>query len=150
MIRILLADDHAIVRDGIKQLFALVDDVGVVAEAVHGGEVMESLRQGDIDLLLLDMTMPGICGDDLIARVRSQHANLPILVFSMHNEPQIVQRALTAGANGYITKDSDPQTLFAAVHKVASGGRFVDSAIAEQSAFAIGGPSATVGHGLTE
>lgn len=146
MIRVMLADDHAIVREGIKQLLSLVDDVDVVAEAVDGGDVMESLRGGGIDLLLLDMTMPGICGDDLIARVRAQYANLPILILSMHNESQIAHRALKAGANGYITKDSDPHTLLAAIRKVALGGRCIDSAIAEQIAFAISGPSATVGH----
>lgn len=135
MIRILLADDHAIMREGLKQLFALVPDLQVVAEATHGGLVLDALRQGGIDLLLLDMTMPGICGEDLIIRIRSHHPHLSLLVLSMHNEPQIARRALRAGANGYVTKDRDPETLLAAIRKVAAGGRFIDPGLAEQMAF---------------
>ena len=125
-LRILLADDHRIMREGLGQLFALMPDIEVVAEATSGAEVLEHLRQATVDLLLMDMSMPGISGNDLITRVRSHHPALPILVLSMHEEPQIAQRALKAGANGYLTKDQDSQTLLAAVRKVAGGGRFID------------------------
>ncbi|HEX8963707.1 MAG TPA: response regulator transcription factor [Rhodocyclaceae bacterium] len=139
MIRLMIADDHAIMRGGLKQLFALVADIEVVAEATNGAGALEQLRQGGVDLLLLDMTMPGASGEDLVARIRAHHPNLAILVLSMHNEVQIAQRALKAGANGYITKDRDPETLLAAIRKVAAGGRFLDSHIAEQMAFEASG-----------
>ena len=135
MIRLLMADDHGIVREGLKQLFNLIVDIEVAGEAVNGGQVLDAVRKGEFDLLLLDMTMPGINGVELIGRIRSQQPKLPILVLSMHNEPQIVKRALKAGADGYLTKDSDPERLIAAIRKVAGGGRYIDSAVAEQMAF---------------
>lgn len=146
MIRILLADDHAIMREGLKQLFAIVEDIKVVAEATQGGTVLDSLRQQSVDLVLLDMTMPGICGEDLIARIRSRYPELPILVLSMHNELQIARRALKAGANGYVTKDQEPETLLAAIRKVATGGRFIDPALAEQMVFETSGGAREKNH----
>lgn len=139
MIRLMLVDDHAIMREGLKQLFSLVGDINVVAEATNGALALERLRQGGIDLLLLDMTMPGVSGEDLVARVRSRHPELPILILSMHNEPQIAQRALRAGANGYVTKDREPEILLTAVRRVAGGGRFLDPHLAEQLAFGASG-----------
>jgi DNA-binding NarL/FixJ family response regulator len=146
MIRLLIADDHTLMREGLKQLFAMLADIELVGEAVNGAQVQEQLRQGGIDLLLLDMSMPGICGDDLIARIRSQYPELPVLVLSMHNEPQIAVRALKAGANGYLTKDGDPDTLLAAVRRVAGGGRFIDPSLAESMAFASDGQSDRLRH----
>jgi DNA-binding NarL/FixJ family response regulator len=139
MIRVLIADDHGIVREGLKQLFSLGTDIVVAAEAVTGGQVLDALRAGGIDLILLDLTMPGISGVNLIARLHAHDNCPPILVLSMHNELQIARRALTEGASGYLTKDSDPKTLMNAIHKVASGGRFIDPALAEKMAFDIGG-----------
>lgn len=136
MLRLLIADDHAIVRGGMMQLFALTPDIQVVAEATNGAEVLERLRQGPVDLLLLDLNMPGISGADLIARTRAHHKDLPVLVFSMHNEPLVATRMLKAGANGYITKDSEPDVLLAAVRKVAAHGNYIDPGIASQMAFA--------------
>jgi DNA-binding NarL/FixJ family response regulator len=135
MIRILLADDHGIVREGLKQLFAAARDMTVVGEAGSGDEVLQALRGGGIDLILLDMTMPGISGASLIARLRAHDACPPILVLSMHNELQIARRALAAGAGGYLTKDSDPSTLVGAIHKVAAGGRYIDPVLAEKMVF---------------
>ncbi|AQY65486.1 MULTISPECIES: response regulator [Pseudomonas] len=134
MIRMLIADDHTIMREGLKQLFMLVADVQVVAEAESGTQVIELLRQVEIDLLLLDMNMPGISGEILIARLHTQYPELPILVLSMHNEIHIAQRALRAGALGYLTKDRDPETLLVAMRRVASGQRYLDPALAEQIA----------------
>ncbi|WP_433861542.1 response regulator [Pseudomonas thivervalensis] len=139
MIKLMIADDHAIMREGLKQLFALASDLCVVAEAENGVLLLERLRQGGIDLLLLDMSMPGICGDDLVARIRAHYPQLPILVLSMHNEVQIAQRALRSGASGYLTKDRDPETLLAAMRRVAAGGRYIDAGLAEQMAFAASG-----------
>ena len=138
MIRILMADDHGIVREGLKQLFALGQDIFLVGEAVNGGEVLADLLGGGIDLILLDMTMPGICGVNLITRLRSHDDCPPILVLSMHNEIQIARRALAAGVAGYLTKDSDPATLMAAIRKVTSGGRYIDPGLAEKMVFESG------------
>ena len=135
MIKVLLADDHALVREGLKQLFALTTDIRVESEATNGAQVLEALRQQKYDLVLLDMTMPGISGPDLIARIRAQEAPPPVLVLSMHNEPQIARRALAAGASGYLTKDNNPEVLLAAVRRVAGGGRYLDAMLAEAMAF---------------
>lgn len=135
MIRLLIADDHAIVRGGLKQIFALVPDFEVVGEAVNGAEVLERLRQLPFDLLLLDINMPGVSGPDLIARVKAQQADMPILILSMHNETQVATRVLKAGANGYITKDSEPDILVAAIRKVAAGGKYIVPELAEKMVF---------------
>jgi len=135
MIRLLLAEDHAIVRAGLRQLFALVDDIVVAGEASSGAEVLKLLRRETVDLVLLDLSMPGIAGADLIVRIRAHYPRLPLLVLSMHNEPQVARRALKAGAAGYLTKDSEPELLLAAIRKVAGGGRFIDPALAELMAF---------------
>lgn len=137
MIRLVIADDHAIVRGGLKQIFALVPDFEVIREATNGGEVMDCLRQETFDLLLLDMNMPGISGAELITRVKAHRADLPILVLSMHNEVQVAARALKAGATGYITKDCEPEILMAAIRKVASRGKYIDPDLAEKMVFDI-------------
>ena len=131
MIRIHLVDDHAIVREGLKQLFSLSADLDVVGESVNGAQLLDALRAGGIDLVLLDMSMPGIGGVQLIERIRSQYP-VPVLVLSMHNEPQIARRAIDAGATGYLTKDNDPEMLMLAIRKVARGGRFVDPLLAQR------------------
>jgi DNA-binding NarL/FixJ family response regulator len=135
MIRILIADDHALVRGGLLQLFALAGDMEVVAQATHGGEVIDYLRHVACDVILLDMSMPGISGVDLIVRIKARAPGIPVLVLSMHNEALMARRALKAGASGYLTKDGDPETLLTAVRKVASGGRYIDPALAEQMVF---------------
>lgn len=146
MIRLLIADDHAIVRGGLKQIFALVPDFEVVGEAVNGAEVLERLRQLQFDLLLLDINMPGVSGPDLIARVKAQQASLPILILSMHNETQVAARVLKAGANGYITKDSEPDILVAAIRKVAAGGKYIVPELAEKMVFDVTSPGEQLPH----
>lgn len=136
MIRLLIADDHAIVRGGLKQILALAPDIELAGEAANGAEVLQQVRCGVFDLLLLDMTMPGVSGVDLIGRIKLCRAALPILIFTMHNEPQVATRALKAGASGFITKDSDPEKLLAAIRKVSAGGKYIDPAVAEQMVFA--------------
>jgi DNA-binding NarL/FixJ family response regulator len=135
MIKILIADDHAIVRGGLKQIIATTTDIVVAGEAAQGAEVIEKLRMCQVDLLLLDMTMPGISGVDLIRRVRTEQPALPILVLSIHNEAQVVARAVRAGATGYVTKDSDPDILLAAIRKLAGGGRFIDPKLIDVMVF---------------
>jgi DNA-binding NarL/FixJ family response regulator len=146
MIKLLLADDHALVREGLKQLFALTADVVVAAEATNGAQVLEALRDERVDLVLLDMTMPGIAGPELIARILAHDGSPPVLVLSMHNEPQIARRALAAGAAGYLTKDNNPELLLAAIRKVAAGGRFLDPALAEAMAFEASGTGTASDH----
>lgn len=135
MIRVLVADDHIVVRSGLKQLFSVMGDVTVAGEAASGEEVLTALRDGQFDLVLLDLTMPGLSGINLISRIRSIYEQLPILVLSMHNELQIAKRVLQAGASGYVTKGSGQEVLMSAVRKVVAGGRFVDPTIAEQMMF---------------
>jgi len=136
MIRVLIADDHAIVREGLCQLFSLCSDLQVAGEAVNGGQVLSHVREGGVDVVLLDMSMPGISGVDLIKRLRLHHGALPVLVLSMHNELQIARRALAAGANGYLTKDCGGEMLTLAIRKVAAGGRFIDPRLVERMVFA--------------
>lgn len=135
MIRLVIADDHAIVRGGLKQLFALAPDLEVVGEAVNGSEVLERVCQEPFDLLLLDLNMPGIGGADLITRVKAHRADLPILVLTMHNEPQVATRMLKAGATGYLSKDCEPDILLAAIRKVAANGKYIAPDLAEKMVF---------------
>jgi DNA-binding NarL/FixJ family response regulator len=146
MIRILIADDHAIVRGGLKQLFTMVKDIEVAGEAVNGMQTIECLRCTPVDLVLLDLTMPGMSGTDLITRLRGLFPALPILVLSMRNEPQVVRQVLKAGASGYLTKDSEPEMLVVAVRKTAAGGRFIDPTLAEQLVFDVEQPGAAPLH----
>ena len=139
MIRLLIADDHTIMREGLKQLFSLVPDIAVVAEAASGEEIIACLQTLEADLLLLDMNMPGLNGKELIAQLRAHSPRLPILVLSMYNEPQIARQALRAGAAGYLSKDRDPEMLFAAIREVAAGRRFLDPQIAQNMAFEMHG-----------
>lgn len=146
MIRVFIADDHVVVRGGLKQLFALMGDIVVAGEAADGAELLEKLRHEQFDLLLLDLTMPGLSGVNLIGRVRAEHAKLPILVLSMHNELQVAKRVLQAGAAGYVTKGSMQETLMDAVRRVAAGGRFIDPVIAEQMMFEKSVPGEMAAH----
>ena len=138
MIRILIADDHAIVIGGLKQLLAQVDDVEVAGEANNGQQVLDALVGDRFDLVLLDMNMPGPSGIDLIARIRSHDADLPILVLTMHNEVQVARAAFKAGAAGYLTKDTEPEVLVAAIRKTAAGGKFIDPTLVDQLVFDAG------------
>ncbi len=136
MIRLVIAEDHAIVRSGLKQIFATTADLLVVGEAVDGGAVLACFRQIEFDLLLLDLNMPGLSGADLIARLKNQYPSKPIFVLSMHNTVQVAARALKAGANGYCTKDSEPEVLLDAIRKVGRGGKYLTPELAEQMIFA--------------
>jgi len=135
MIRLIIADDHPIVRGGLKHLFQLSLEIDVVAEADNSQQLLNLLKDNEVDLLLLDLNMPGCSGIELITHIRSHYPDLPILVLSMHNELQIVARALKAGASGYLTKDNEPEILLSAIRKVAAGGRFIDPKLAENLVF---------------
>lgn len=135
MIRLVIVDDHAIVRHGLKQILALAPDITVVGEAGGGEGLQYVLARTACDIVLLDMNMPGLAGVDLIKWMRTEHPDLPILVLSMHAEGQIASRALKAGASGYLTKDSEPEILIGAIRKVSGGGKFIDAALVETLVF---------------
>jgi DNA-binding NarL/FixJ family response regulator len=134
MIRIVIADDHTIVREGLKQLLSAASDFSVVGEAQNGHEVIARVREIDFDVLLLDMSMPGKSGTELIKQVHAEKPKLRILVLSMHEEEQYAVRAIKAGASGYLTKESASGQLVSAIRKVAAGGAFITSPVAEQLA----------------
>jgi DNA-binding NarL/FixJ family response regulator len=145
MIRLLIADDHVIVREGLKQLLSLHRDIIIAGEAGSGHEVMMLLRQGGFDVLMLDLSMSG-GGVDLISQVRFYDPNIPILVLSMHNDPQVVRRVLAAGASGYLSKDGDLEMLIVAIRKLSAGGHYIAPSLAEGLAFAASGHSGEVPH----
>ena len=134
MIRLVIADDHTIVREGLKQVLAAAADLAIAGEARDGFEVMARVRELDFEVLLLDMSMPGKSGIELIKQVRAEKPKLRILVLSMHEEPQYAVRAIKAGASGYLTKDSASAQLVQAIRKVAGGGAFISAEVAEQLA----------------
>ena len=134
MIRIVIADDHAIVREGLKRIVSGASDMQVAGEAADGSEVMKRVRELDFDILVLDLSMPGRSGMELIRLVRSEKPKLRILVLSMHQELQYAVRAIKSGASGYLTKESAPALLEQALRKVAGGGAYVTAEVAEQLA----------------
>ena len=131
MIRVVIADDHTIVREGLKQLLLASGDFDVVGEARDGHEVLQYVRSDDFDVLLLDISMPGKSGIELIKQVKSEKPKLRVLVLSMHHEHQYAVRAIKAGASGYLTKDSAANLLVAAIRKVGAGGAFISAEVAE-------------------
>jgi len=147
MTRILLADDHTLVREGLRQILSATSDLAVTGEAVSGDETLARVREGDFDLVVLDMSMPGLSGIDLIKRLRIEKPKLRILVLSMHGEQQYAVRAYKAGASGYLTKDSASAQLVAAIRKIAAGGVYISAAGAEQLAIgAMGGSKDELPH----
>lgn len=138
MIGIMLADDHAIVRAGLKQVLGEAPDFVVVGEAGNGQEVIDLVREKTPDVLLLDMSMPGKSGIDLIKLLKADHPKLPILVLSMHKEEQYAVRAIKAGAAGYLTKESAAELLVSAIRKVAGGGKYISPTVAERLAMEYG------------
>ena len=149
MIELLIADDHAIVRKGLMQIFLLMPELTVVAEARDGQEVLTKLQHTKVDLLLLDVCMPGFGGAELIVQVRQAHPDLPILVLSMYDKPHIATQMLAVGANGYITKDCEPDILLTAIRKVAAHGNYIDPVLAEKIAFNNSSASAASANNLT-
>lgn len=124
--RVLIADDHALVREGIRKILELSDSIEVAGEVTTAADVLTYLKQGTVDVLLLDLLMPGSSGVDVIERVVAAHPKLPVLVLTMHADPHIARRALEAGALGYLTKDISPELLIEAVYQVAARRSYVD------------------------
>lgn len=134
MIKILIADDHAIVRQGLKQVIAEAHDMQVGGEATNGLEALELIRKQDWNVAVLDMSMPGRSGIELIKLAKAEKPKLPILILTMHSEDQYAVRALQAGASGYLTKESAPEQLINAIRKVAAGGVYISASAAEKLA----------------
>jgi two-component system, NarL family, invasion response regulator UvrY len=125
MIRVLLSDDHQLVRDGLKQILGQSADIEIAAEAATGDEALAQVKAHDFDIVLLDLSMPGLSGIALIKRLKMEKPKLRILVLSMHAESQYAARALKAGAKGYLTKDSASEQLLGAIRKIAAGGVYL-------------------------
>ena len=137
-IDVLIADDHAIIRDGLKKILADTDDLEVTGEAANGNDALDLVRGRDWGLAVLDISMPGRSGLDLIKLVKAERPRLPVLVFSMHPEEQYAVRAIRAGASGYLSKEGDMDLLLPAMRKVAGGGVFVSAKVAELLAMDVG------------
>jgi DNA-binding NarL/FixJ family response regulator len=134
MIRILIADDHTIMREGLKRILDGIDDIQVIGEAIDGHDTITKVRSESFDVLLLDLSMPGRSGVDLIHQIKDEFPKLPILILTMHEEEQYAVRAIRAGANGYLTKESAGTQLVTALRKVASGRPYISMEVAEQLA----------------
>jgi len=133
-IRIAIVDDHAMVRAGLRQFFADQSDFSVVAEAANGREAMDIVRQGEVDVVLLDIAMPGQSGVDTLAAIRARAPTLPVLILSGHAESHYAATLLRLGASGYLNKDCDPDELVKAVRTVARGRKYITTALAERLA----------------
>jgi two-component system, NarL family, invasion response regulator UvrY len=131
---ILIADDHAILRRGLKKILQHALPDAICGEAQDAREVMEHVRAGPWDLLILDITMPGRSGLDVLRDVKTLRPDLPVLILSMHPEDQYAKRVLRAGASGYMNKESAPEELLKAVAKVLGGGSYVSPRLAESLA----------------
>jgi two-component system, NarL family, invasion response regulator UvrY len=137
MIRILIADDHVLFREGLKQILSKHSDIVVTDEVGNGKDALDKIWSTDYDVVVLDISMPGQTGWDILSEVKRQKPDLPILILSMHPEDQYAIRMLKAGASGYVSKESVPDELITAIRKVAAGGRYVSQALAEKLAFAL-------------
>lgn len=134
-IKILIADDHPLFRRGLKNAFAETADIKVVGEAASGTEVLQKIAEEDLDLILLDISMPGKSGLEIIKQLKTQYPRIPILILSVYPENQYAVRFIKAGASGYLTKESPIDTLMEAVRKVARGGKYASPTITEKLAF---------------
>ncbi len=140
-IRVLIADDHAIVRQGLRQILSDTPDLTVAGEAENGVQAVQMVRSGDWDVVLMDVSMPDRNGIDALKLIKKEHPRLPVLILSMYPEEQYAIRALKAGAAGYLTKQSAPELLVTAIRQVASGKKYVSPSLAEELANAIGDDS---------
>lgn len=146
MINILIADDHSVVRRGIKQILSDETDMQVLGEASNSDEIIALLDKQKWDLLILDITMPGKSGLDCLIEIRQKEPDLKILILSMHPEEEIALRAIKTGADGYLNKDSVPGELIRAIKKVVAGGKYISSSLAETLIFSVNKESSKEPH----
>jgi len=135
MIKILIADDHAVVREGLKQIIAETPDMLVADEADNGQDVLNKVSERNYDVVLLDITMPGRSGLDVLKQLKTKKPKLPVLMLSVHPEEQYAVRTLKAGAAGYLTKGSATDELISAIRKISQGKKYISSSLAEKLAF---------------
>ena len=135
MINIIIVDDHPIVRQGLKQILSEEPDMAVFGEAQNSQEVLDLIHKQDWDIVVLDITMPGRGGLDVLKEIKHERPKLPVLILSIHPEDQYAVRALKAGASGYLTKESAPEALVRAIRKILRGGKYVSSTLAEKLAY---------------
>ncbi len=134
MIKVLIADDHAVVRLGLRQILSETGDIAVADEARNGKEVLDKVARKKIDIILLDISMPGMSGLDILAQLKSEIPALPVLILTMYPEEQFAARALQSGASGYLTKESAPTELVEAIRKIHKGGKYISASLAEKLA----------------
>jgi two-component system invasion response regulator UvrY len=137
MIRVLVADDHPLIRSGLKQILSREPDVAILGEAEDSEQVLERIEEQAWDVVLLDITMPGRGGLDALREIRRRQPTLPVLVLSMHAEEQFAVRAIKAGASGYLSKTDPPAEIVQAIRKVASGKKYVSASLAQTLANAL-------------
>lgn len=131
MIRVLIGDDHAIVRQGLKQILSFSKSNFVCGEAENGQAVLDQVNKDPWDVVILDISMPGVSGLDILKEIKKERPKLPVLVLTMHSEDQFALRSIRAGASGYLKKDSAPEELIKAINKVIDGGKYVSPQLAE-------------------
>ena len=134
MIKILMADDHTMFREGLKHILAEYPDLVVADEASNGQEVLDKIWKKNYDMVLLDISMPGITGLEVLKQLKNDKPKLPVLILSMHPEEQYAIRVLRAGASGYLTKESAPDELITAIRKISQGRKYITSSLAERLA----------------
>ncbi|HMK50718.1 MAG TPA: response regulator transcription factor [Thermodesulfovibrionales bacterium] len=137
MIKILIADDHAVVREGVKYILSEMPDIKVAGEACNGYEALDKIGKNDYDLILLDIAMPGRDGLEILKDIKALKPKLPVMILSMFPEEQYALRALKSGASGYLTKDSIPDELIKALRKVLTGGKYVSSSFSDRLLFSL-------------
>lgn len=138
MLKVLVADDHTLIREGLKKILKTAEDISVVLEAENAREVIEQIKKEDLDVVILDISLPGKSGLELLKDLKKDHPKLPVLILSMHPEDRFATRALKAGASGYVTKESAVEELIKAVRKVVQGKKYVSPGLAEKLAFDLG------------
>lgn len=145
-LRVLVVDDHAVVREGLARILTGTGEGWTVGEASSGFQALDWLRREAADVVVVDLSMPGMSGLDLLKRIRAEFGRLPVLVLSMHAEEQYAMRAFKAGANGYMTKDGASGELIKALHKIAAGGAYVSGELAERVVLQLNGGVAVARH----
>ena len=146
MIKILIADDHQLIREGLKKILKEEHDMSIVGEGGNADEVFKLVRESDLDVVLLDISMPGRSGLEVLKELKHTHPKLPILMLSMHPEDRFAVRSLKAGASGYITKESAGEELVSAIRKVVGGGKYISMFLAEKLAFGLDADSGRPPH----
>lgn len=131
MIRVITVDDHAVVRRGLKQIIEEESDMKVVNEAGNGRDAISVIRQTSCDVVILDISLPGLGGIEVLRHIRHEYPNLPVLIMSMHEEKQYAFRVIKAGASGYLMKDSIPEELINAIRRIIAGGKYISPSFSE-------------------